>query len=88
MFIFAHGFTHFCIKIMFTMVYVHAGWIHGVYTPVHSLVFGGNFLHCFNITHQLGIAHIEQQLNVRMGRVREGGREREREGWRKGGRAE
>lgn len=30
-----------------------SGWIHSVYTSVDSLVFGGNFLHSFNIGLQL-----------------------------------
>lgn len=32
---------------------VPTGWIHAVYTPVDSLVFGGNFLHSLNISMQL-----------------------------------
>lgn len=30
-----------------------SGWIHAVWTPVDSLVFGGNFLHSLNIGMQL-----------------------------------
>ena len=30
-----------------------AGWIHAVFTPVDSLVFGGNFIHEFNVDLQL-----------------------------------
>jgi len=40
------------------------GWIHAVYTPVDSLVFGGNFLHCFNMSLQLRIADIEIKTHV------------------------
>lgn len=29
-----------------------SGWIHSVYTPVDSIVFGGNFLHDLNIAMQ------------------------------------
>ena len=36
---------------MFTCIFV--GWIHAVLTPKDSLVFGGNFLHRFNIDLQL-----------------------------------
>ncbi|KAG5643910.1 hypothetical protein DXG03_009481 [Asterophora parasitica] len=31
-----------------TMI-IPAGWIHAVYTPVDTLVFGGNFLHSYNV---------------------------------------
>ena len=40
------------------------GWIHAVYTPVDSLVFGGNFLHSFNMDLQLRIADIEVKTHV------------------------
>ncbi len=40
------------------------GWIHGVYTPEDSLVFGGNFLHTFNIPMQLKIWEIETKTHV------------------------
>ena len=29
--------------------FIPSGWIHAVYTPEDSLVFGGNFLHSFAI---------------------------------------
>ena len=41
------------------------GWIHAVHTPVDSLVFGGNFLHSFNISGQLAVADIEETTKVR-----------------------
>ena len=28
---------------------IPTGWIHAVYTPADSLVFGGNFLHRYEI---------------------------------------
>uniref|UniRef100_A0A673FSX6 [histone H3]-dimethyl-L-lysine(36) demethylase n=1 Tax=Sinocyclocheilus rhinocerous TaxID=307959 RepID=A0A673FSX6_9TELE len=31
---------------------IPSGWIHAVYTPMDTLVFGGNFLHSFNIPMQ------------------------------------
>ncbi|CUA72263.1 PHD finger and JmjC domain protein, putative [Rhizoctonia solani] len=40
------------------------GWIHCVYTPEDSLVFGGNFLHSYNIATQLRIRDIE--INTRV----------------------
>lgn len=41
------------------------GWIHAVYTPVDSLVFGGNILHSFNVPMQLRIYEIEDRTRVR-----------------------
>lgn len=43
---------------------IPTGWIHGVYTPTDSLIFGGNFLHGFNIDGQLRIAALERRLQV------------------------
>ena len=43
-----------------------SGWIHAVYTPLDSLVFGGNFLHSFSIAQQLVVAEIEQSTKVRL----------------------
>ncbi|KAM7535059.1 hypothetical protein Aperf_G00000102649 [Anoplocephala perfoliata] len=40
-------------------VFLPAGWIHAVYTPADSLVFGGNFLTQFNIPLQLHVYHME-----------------------------
>uniref|UniRef100_A0A2I2Z000 Lysine demethylase 2B n=1 Tax=Gorilla gorilla gorilla TaxID=9595 RepID=A0A2I2Z000_GORGO len=40
------------------------GWIHAVYTPVDSLVFGGNILHSFNVPMQLRIYEIEDRTRV------------------------
>jgi hypothetical protein len=34
-------------------VFLPTGWIHAVYTPHDSLVFGGNFLQSFNIPLQI-----------------------------------
>ena len=41
-----------------------AGWIHAVYTPVDSLVFGGNFLHGLDINLQLTVNSIEARSGV------------------------
>ena len=38
------------------------GWIHAVFTPVNSLVFGGNFLHSLNIQLQLRVYELEGRL--------------------------
>uniref|UniRef100_A0A6Q2ZND1 [histone H3]-dimethyl-L-lysine(36) demethylase n=1 Tax=Esox lucius TaxID=8010 RepID=A0A6Q2ZND1_ESOLU len=43
---------------------IPSGWIHAVYTPVDTLVFGGNFLHSFNIPMQLNICSIEDRTRV------------------------
>uniref|UniRef100_A0AAR2L3R7 [histone H3]-dimethyl-L-lysine(36) demethylase n=1 Tax=Pygocentrus nattereri TaxID=42514 RepID=A0AAR2L3R7_PYGNA len=43
---------------------IPSGWIHAVYTPVDTLVFGGNFLHSFNIPMQLNIYSIEDRTRV------------------------
>ena len=55
---------------------MRAGWIHAVYTPVDSLVFGGNFLHSFNIDQQMRVAEVEKTTRVETERERK--RERER----------
>lgn len=46
-----------------TMI-IPTGWIHAVYTPTDSLVFGGNFLHSLNIQTQLRIYEIEIATKV------------------------
>lgn len=43
---------------------IPSGWIHAVYTPQDTLVFGGNFLHSFNIPTQLRIYSIEDRTRV------------------------
>ena len=40
--------------------FIPSGWIHAVYTPEDSLVFGGNFLHSFAIEKQIRVAQIEE----------------------------
>ena len=42
-----------------------------MYTPVDSLVFGGNFLHSFNIDQQMRVAEIEKTTKVETERERE-----------------
>ncbi|KZT54583.1 Clavaminate synthase-like protein [Calocera cornea HHB12733] len=46
-----------------TMI-IPTGWIHAVFTPVDSLVFGGNFLHSFNVATQLRLREIEINTKV------------------------
>lgn len=43
-------------------LFVPSGWIHAVFTPEDSLVFGGNFLHGYNIGAQLLVYN--QELNT------------------------
>lgn len=44
--------------------FIPTGWIHAVYTPTDSLVFGGNFLHSFGIVKQLKTAQVEDSTKV------------------------
>ncbi|XP_045134294.1 lysine-specific demethylase 2A-like [Portunus trituberculatus] len=44
--------------------FIPTGWIHAVYTPEDSLVFGGNFLHSFGIEKQLRVAQVEDATHV------------------------
>ncbi|KAF2358871.1 Zinc finger CXXC-type [Trinorchestia longiramus] len=44
--------------------FIPTGWIHAVYTPVDSLVFGGNFLHSYGIEKQLRVAQVEDTTHV------------------------
>ncbi len=46
-------------------VLVCVGWIHAVYTPEDTLVFGGNILHSFNIPMQLTVYEIENRTKVK-----------------------
>ncbi|XP_046745971.1 histone lysine demethylase PHF8-like isoform X1 [Diprion similis] len=43
---------------------IPTGWIHAVLTPVDSLVFGGNFLHSFNIPMQIQIYELEKKMKT------------------------
>lgn len=43
---------------------IPTGWIHAVYTPMDSIVFGGNFLHSLNIPMQLEIYDIEKKMKT------------------------
>lgn len=45
-------------------LFIPTGWIHAVYTPQDSLVFGGNFLHSFGIEKQLKVAQVEERTKV------------------------
>lgn len=45
-------------------IFIPAGWIHGVYTPEDSLVFGGNFLQYYGVPTSLKIYEMEQRLEI------------------------
>ncbi|KAF8906029.1 jumonji superfamily protein [Gymnopilus junonius] len=46
-----------------TMI-IPTGWIHAVHTPVDTLVFGGNFLHSYDVATQLRVREIEIATQV------------------------
>ncbi|CAM9752746.1 unnamed protein product [Chrysoparadoxa australica] len=52
-----------CIEEGQTLI-IPAGWIHAVFTPVDSLVFGGNFLHALTIPLQLEVHAMEVRTHV------------------------
>ncbi|XP_050357014.1 lysine-specific demethylase phf2-like isoform X2 [Nymphalis io] len=45
-------------------LFIPTGWIHAVYTPCDSLVFGGNLLHSYAIEMQLQIYEIESRVET------------------------
>uniref|UniRef100_T1IVH5 [histone H3]-dimethyl-L-lysine(36) demethylase n=1 Tax=Strigamia maritima TaxID=126957 RepID=T1IVH5_STRMM len=45
-------------------LFIPTGWIHSVFTPIESLVFGGNFLHDFNISLQFQIYELERRAKT------------------------
>jgi len=45
-------------------LFIPSGWIHAVYTPDDSLVFGGNFVHRHSLEMQLNIYRLEKQMKV------------------------
>jgi len=45
-------------------LFIPSGWIHAVYTPFDSLVFGGNFVHRYALDTQLTIYRLERQMKV------------------------
>lgn len=45
-------------------LFIPTGWIHAVFTPVDTLVFGGNFLHSYNIPLQLKVYEIERHVKT------------------------
>ncbi|KAK3101137.1 hypothetical protein FSP39_001225 [Pinctada imbricata] len=53
-----------CVVKQGQTVFIPTGWIHAVFTPIDSLVFGGNFLHDFNIPLQLQVYEIEKRVKT------------------------
>lgn len=45
-------------------LFIPSGWIHAVYTPCDSLVFGGNFVHRHSLEMQLAIYRLERRMKV------------------------
>ena len=65
--VFFGDFVDECYKVVVkqgnTML-IPSGWIHAVYTPMDTLVIGGNYLHSLAIAEQLEIAKIEVDTDV------------------------
>ena len=51
-----------------TTFMIPSGWIHAVYTPVDSLVFGGNFVHSYSVETQMRVSDLEIELKVSKGK--------------------
>mmetsp|Transcript_9987 Transcript_9987/g.18191 ORF Transcript_9987/g.18191 Transcript_9987/m.18191 type:complete len:549 (+) Transcript_9987:273-1919(+) len=47
-------------------LFIPSGWMHAVFTPEDSLVFGGNFVHRHSLEMQLIIYRLERQMKVGM----------------------
>ncbi|KAE9420235.1 hypothetical protein Angca_009497, partial [Angiostrongylus cantonensis] len=47
-----------------TTTIIPSGWIHAVYTPCDSLVFGGNFLHSLRADMQIQVYLSENRINI------------------------
>ncbi|KJH44404.1 hypothetical protein DICVIV_09570 [Dictyocaulus viviparus] len=47
-----------------TTTIIPSGWIHAVYTPCDSLVFGGNFLHSLRAEMQIQVYLSENRINI------------------------
>ncbi|KAK7493948.1 hypothetical protein BaRGS_00014830 [Batillaria attramentaria] len=53
-----------CVVKQGQTLFIPTGWIHAVFTPIDSLVFGGNFLHSYNIPLQLEAYEIERRVKT------------------------
>jgi F-box/leucine-rich repeat protein 10/11 len=45
-------------------LFLPSGWIHAVFTPVDTLVFGGNYLHAFALPLQLAVSDLEDRTGL------------------------
>ncbi|KAJ3323570.1 JmjC domain-containing histone demethylation protein 1 [Boothiomyces sp. JEL0866] len=45
-------------------MHIPSGWIHAVYTPIDTMVIGGNYLHLYAAQMQIDIAKMERETNV------------------------
>jgi hypothetical protein len=43
---------------------IPSAWIHAVFTPVDSLVFGGNFVHSLSIPEQMAVHEMETRMHI------------------------
>ncbi|PVD24834.1 hypothetical protein C0Q70_15320 [Pomacea canaliculata] len=53
-----------CVVKQGQTLFIPTAWIHAVFTPIDSLVFGGNFLHNYNIPLQLEAYEIERRVKT------------------------
>ncbi|XP_033746034.1 lysine-specific demethylase 7B-like isoform X1 [Pecten maximus] len=53
-----------CVVKQGQTLFIPTGWIHAVFTPIDSLVFGGNFLHDLHIPLQLQVYEIEKRVKT------------------------
>ena len=59
--------VEFCERVVLqsgNTFFIPSGWIHAVYTPEDTLVFGGNFLHSFGMEKQLQIGESFENFSV------------------------
>jgi len=62
-----HTVNENCLKCIVdegSTLLIPSGWIHAVYTPVDSIVFGGNFMHSYHMDMQLRVYDLECYTNV------------------------
>ncbi|XP_041347850.1 histone lysine demethylase PHF8-like isoform X2 [Gigantopelta aegis] len=53
-----------CVVKQGQTMFIPTGWIHAVFTPIDSLVFGGNFLHSYQTPLQLECYEIERRVKT------------------------
>jgi hypothetical protein len=60
----AGGVVHEVTVTQGQTLFIPSGWFHAVFTPIDSLVFGGNFLHQQSLDMQLQIHRLENVMKV------------------------